>query len=106
MNYGKEQMSNLYAIIPCDALVFMRYIFLSYLAYKEDVTSYEKFSSLYKSQATKVFGMELLIFFFNKLNYQVKQIRNLLERGPNEQVMVILDAVERLLENHSELCLE
>ena len=106
LNYGKEQMSNLDSIIACDALVFMRYIFLSYLAFKENVTFYEKFNSLYKSQATKVFGIELLNFFFNRLQYMVQQIRNLLERGLNEQAIVILDAVDRLPENHTELCLE
>ena len=106
LNYGKEQMSNLDSIIACDALVFMRYIFLSYLAFKENVTFYEKFSSLYKSQSTKAFGIELLKFFFNRLQYMVQQIRNLLERGLYDQAIVILDAVDQLPENHTELCLE
>ena len=106
LNYGKEQMSNLDSIIACDALVFMRYIFLSYLAFKENVTFYEKFSSLYKSQTTKTFGIELLKFFFNRLQYMVKQIRNLLESGLEEQAIVILDAISQLPENHTELCLE
>jgi hypothetical protein len=106
LNYGKEQMSNLDSIIACDALVFMRYIFLSYLAFKENVTFYEKFSSLYKSQALKVFGVELLKFFFNKLQYMVQKIRSLLEHGLNEQAMVLLDAVSQLPDNHAELCLE
>jgi hypothetical protein len=58
LNYGKEQMSNLDSIIACDALVFMRYIFLSYLAFKEKATFYEKFNALYKSQTRKAFGIE------------------------------------------------
>jgi hypothetical protein len=106
LNYGKEQMSNLDSIIACDALVFMRYIFLSYLAFNENVTFYEKFSSLYKSQTTKAFGIELLKFFFKRLQYMVQQIRNLLERGLYEQAMVVLELVDQLPENHTELCLE
>lgn len=106
LNYGKEQMSNLDSIIACDALVFMRYIFLSYLAFKEKATFYEKFSSLYKSQVTKVFGIELLKFFFNRLQYMVQQIRSLLENGLNEQAIVLLDAVSHLSDNQVELCLE
>ncbi len=106
LNYGKEQMSNLDSIIACDALVFMRYIFLSYLAFKEHVTFYKKFSSLHKSQSTKAFGLELLKFFFNRLQYIVQEIRNLLEHGLNEQAMVLLDAVGQLPDNHAELCLE
>lgn len=106
LNYGKEQMSNLDSIIACDALVFMRYIFLSYLAFKEHVTFYKKFSYLHKSQSTKAFGLELLKFFFNRLQYIVQEIRNLLEHGLNEQAMVLLDAVGQLPDNHAELCLE
>lgn len=106
LNYGKEQMSNLDSIIACDALVFMRYVFLSYLAFRERVTFYEKYNSLYKSQSMKVFGIELLKFFLNRLQYMVVKIRKLLEQGLNEQAMVLLDAVSKLPENHSELCLE
>lgn len=106
LNYGKEQMSNLDSIIACDALVFMRYIFLSYLAFKENATFYEKFNSLYKSQSRKAFGIELLKFFLNKLQYMVQKIRNLLEHGLNEQAMILLDAVSQLPDNHAELCLE
>lgn len=106
LNYGKEQMSNLDSIIACDALVFMRYIFLSYLAFKENATFYEKFTSLYKSQTTKAFGIELLKFFLNKLQYMVQKIRDLLEHGLNEQALVLLDAVSQLPYNHAELCLE
>lgn len=106
LNYGKEQMSNLDSIIACDALVFMRYIFLSYLAFRENVTFYEKYNSLYKSQAMKVFGIELLKFFLNKLQYMVGKIRDLLEHGLNEQAMILLEAVSKLPENSTELCLE
>ena len=106
LNYGKEQMSNLDSIIACDALVFMRYIFLSYLAFKEKATFYEKFNSLYKSQSKKAFGVELLKFFFNRLQYMIQQIRSLLEHGLNEQAMILLDAVSKLPDNQAELCLE
>ncbi len=63
-------------------------------------------SRLYKSQARKAFGIELLKFFLNKLQYMVQKIRNLLEHGLNEQAMVLLDAVSQLPDNHAELCLE
>jgi hypothetical protein len=106
LNYGKEQMSNLDSIIACDALVFMRYMFLSYLAYKENATFYEKFTSVYKSQTTKAFGIGLLKFFLNRLQYMVQKIRSFLERGLTEQAMILLDAVSRLPENNAELCLE
>jgi len=106
LNYGKEQMSNLDSIIASDALVFMRYIFLSYLAFKENAAFYEKFTSLYKSQTTKVFGIGLLKFFLNRIQFMVQQIYSLLEHGLNEQAMVLLDAVSRLPDNHTELCLE
>ena len=106
LNYGKEQMSNLDSIIACDALVFIRYIFLSYLAFKENVTFYKKFNCLYKSHNTKAFGIGLLKFFFNKLQYIVRQIRSFLERGLTEQAMNLLDAVSLLPANQTELCLE
>lgn len=106
LNYGKEQMSNLDSIIACDAFVFMRYMFLSYLAYKENATFYEKFTSLYKSQTTKAFGIGLLKFFLNRLQYMAQQIRGFLERGLIEQAMILLDAVIQLPENHMELCME
>jgi len=106
LNYGKEQMSNLDSIIACDALVFMRYIFLSYLAFKEKATFYEKFNALYKSQNKKAFGIELLKFFLNKLQYMVRKIRDLLEQGLNEQAMVLLDAINQFPDNQADLCLE
>ena len=106
LNYGKEQMSNLDSIIACDAFVFMRYMFLSYLAFKENVTFYEKFNSLYKAQTKKVFGIELLKFFLNRLQYMIQQIRSFLERGLTEQAIILLDAVTQLPESHTELCVE
>jgi hypothetical protein len=105
LNYGKEQMSNLDSIIACDALVFLRYIFLSYLAFRESTTFYEKFTSLYKSQSTKVFGIELLKFFFNKLQYMANQIRNLLDHGLIEEAKTLLDEMSRLNDGHQEVCL-
>jgi hypothetical protein len=106
LNYGKEQMSNLDSIIACDALVFMRYIFLTYLAFKENATFYEKYTAVYKSKTTKTFGIGLLKFFLDRLQYMVQQIRDLLAQGYTEQAISLLDSIIQLPESQTDMCLE
>lgn len=106
LNYGKEQMSNLDSIIACDALVFMRYMFLTYPAFKENATFYEKYNTIYKTQTTKTFGIGLLRFFLNKLEYVVEQIRDLLEHGYTEQAISLLDCIIQMPKVQPDLCME
>ena len=102
LNYGKEQMSNLDSIIASDALVFMRYLILTYLAYKENSTFYNKFKALHKSQTAEVFGLNLLKFFLNRLQYMIKQVKHLFDQGFTKQAIELLEVVSEISEEQPE----
>jgi hypothetical protein len=99
LNYGKEQMSNLDSIIACDALVFMRYLILTYLASKDEATFYDKFNALRQAHTTNTFGMRLLQYFMNKLQFIVNEIYNLLKEGYQESALKLLESVVVYLDN-------
>ena len=91
LNYGKEQMSNLDSIIACDALVFLRYMVLTYLAYLNQSSFYEKFNTLRKKHTTNVYGMRLLKFFFNKLQFIINEVCNLIKKDQKEKALNLLE---------------
>ena len=94
LNFGKEQMSNLDSIIACDALVFLRYIMLTYLAFNDESTIYEKFDSLRKVHMENTYGIRLLKFFFSKLSNLIQQVIKHIEFGGYTQAISILKELE------------
>ena len=92
-------MSNLDSIIACDALVFLRYMILTYLAYLNQASFYEKFSDLRKKHTTNVFGMKLLKFFFNKLKFIINEICSLIKKNQNEKAINLLEYVAKFNPN-------
>jgi hypothetical protein len=103
LNYGKEQMSNLDSIIACDAMVFMRYLILTYLASKDKATFYDKFNILRDAYTTNTFGMRLLQYFMNKLRFIVNEIYILLKEGYQESALKLLESLVIYLDNHRQL---
>lgn len=93
LNYGKEQISNLDSIIACDALVFLRSMILTYLAYLNQASFYEKFSDLRRKHATNVFGLKWLKFFFNKLKFIINEICALIKNNQKEKAINLLEYV-------------
>ena len=67
LNFGKEQISNLDSIIACDALVFMRYILLTYLAFEGESTFYYKFDATRNAHTINTFSMKLLTYFLDSV---------------------------------------
>ncbi|MCH7733396.1 MAG: transposase [Candidatus Marinimicrobia bacterium] len=92
LNFGKEQMSNLDSIIACDALVFMRYIFLTYLAYQHKSTFYDKFDAIRDVHTVNTFGMRLLKFFLNKILFVVREACALIRDGFQEKAVELLES--------------
>jgi hypothetical protein len=103
LNYGKEQMSNLDSIIACDAMVFMRYLILTYLASKDKATFYDKFNTLRDAYTTNTFGMRLLQYFMNKFRFIVNEIYILLKEGYQESALKLLESVVIYLDNQRQL---
>jgi len=103
LNFGKEQMSNLDSIIACNSLVFIRYMILTYLAHQRKASFYERFSALRKSQTTITFGMRLLKFFLNKLQFIVQQVCNLIENKELEKALKLLKALPYFFKNSLEI---
>lgn len=95
LNYGKEQMSNLDSIIACDALVFLRYLILTYLAYLNKSKFYEKFSSLRKRHSTNVFGVKLLKYFLNKLQFLMNEICNYIKSDQKEKAINLVENIAK-----------
>jgi len=92
LNFGKEQMSNLDSIIACDALVFMRYIFLTYLAYQDKSTFYDKFDALRNVHTTNTFGMRLIKFFLNQILFVIREACTLIKDGFHEKAIEVLQS--------------
>ena len=106
LNYGKEQMSNLDSIIACDALVFTRYPILTYLAWKDKTSFYEKFSSACNSHSINTFGVRLLKYFLNQLQFIITEIYYLLKEGYQESALKILENVALYLQNPKQLTID
>ncbi|MFQ5471501.1 MAG: transposase [Dehalococcoidia bacterium] len=99
LNYGKEQMSNLDSIIASDAMVFMRYTLLTYLASKQKARFYEKFDKLRSIQKMKCFGMRLLQYFLNKLQFIIREVCQLIENDHQEKALELLKNLVHYSEN-------
>ena len=87
LNYGKEQVSNLDSMIASDAMVFLRYLLLTYLAYKDKVDFY---STLERNRNQKKFieyGLRLLNYFMKRLSVFFEMIVELIENNEKETAM-------------------
>lgn len=106
LNYGKEQMSNLDSIIACDALVFTRYLVLTYLAWKDKASFYDKFSAICNTHSTNTFGIRLLKYFLNQLQFIITEIYYLLKEGYQESALKLLENVALYLQNPKQLTID
>ena len=93
LNYGKEQMSNLDSIIACDALVLMRYTVLTYLASKENARFYEKFDTLRSQQKATCFGMRLLKYYLNQLEFIINEACVLIQNDQKKEAIELLSSL-------------
>ena len=106
LNYGKEQMSNLDSIIACDALVFTRYLILTYLAWRDKASFYDTFSTTCHSHSLNTFGVRLLKYFLNQLQFIITEIYYLLKEGYQESALKILENVALYLQNPKHLTVD
>ena len=81
LNFGKEQMSNLDSIIASDALVFMRYLILTYLSSCTDEGFFDILEKNRINFKMLTYGIRLLNYFLNQLRYVVEHICKLIEDG-------------------------
>ena len=93
LNYGREQMSNLDSIIASDAMVFLRYLILTYLANKENASFYNVFDRQRNTHTTNTFGMRLLKYFLNKLQFVIQEIHRLVKNNCREEALLLLEMV-------------
>lgn len=90
LNFGKEQMSNLDSIIASDALVFMRYLMLTYLS---SCTSEGFFDVLEKNRINSkmlTYGVRLLNYFLNQLKWYVEYVCSLIVEDKKEEAVEFL----------------
>lgn len=90
LNFGKEQMSNLDSIIASDALVFMRYLMLTYLS---SCTSEGFFDVLEKNRINSkmiTYGIRLLNYFLNQLKYYIDYVCSLINEDKKEEAIELL----------------
>lgn len=90
LNYGKEQMSNLDSIIASDALVFMRYLILTYLTLLNNTGFFETLEKNRINIKTITYGTRLLNYFLNQLRYVVDQICKLIDAGCTREAIEAL----------------
>jgi hypothetical protein len=93
LNFGKEQMSNLDSIIASDALVFMRYLILTYLSSKTEDGFFNILEKNRINSKMLTYGMRLLNYFLNQLKYMVEQICKLIEDGNTSEA---IDALKNI----------
>jgi len=96
LNYGKEQMSNLDSIIACDALVLMRYAILTYIAAKENAKFYTTFDSLRDQNSKLCFGIRLLQFFLDQLNFILDKLHEFIQNDLKKQAIELLQTMRNL----------
>jgi len=90
LNYGKEQVSNLDSMIASDAMVFLRYLLLTYLAYKDKIDFY---STLERNRNQKKFieyGLRLLNYFMKRLSVFFEMIVELIENNEKETALELM----------------
>ena len=96
LNYGKEQMSNLDSIIASDTLVLMRYAILTYIAAKEKTQFYTTFDSLRNQNSKLCFGIKLLQYFLDQLNFILDKLHEFIQNDLKEQAIELLHAIKNL----------
>lgn len=106
LNYGKEQMSNLDSIIACDALVFTRYLILTYLAWKDKASFYDTFSAICQTHSTNTFGVRLLRYFMNHFQFIIIEVYHLLKQGYQESAFKLLENAALYLQNPQPLTID
>lgn len=90
LNFGKEQMSNLDSIIASDALVFLRYSVLTYLAFKENNRFYEVLEKTRINRKTITYGVRLLQYFLDKFKYIIDMVCKLIQENKDIEAINIL----------------
>ena len=90
LNYGKEQMSNIDSIIASDALAFLRYSVLTYLAFKENNRFYEVLEKTRGHRKVITYGARLMQYFLNKLKYIIDMVCELIKENKKEEAMAVL----------------
>jgi transposase len=93
LNYGKEQVSNFDSIVACDALVLLRYCFLTYLAFKSKSSFYDHVCNLRKQKLTQCFGIQLLMYFLNRLKAVIQHACYLIENQMVDQALNLLKSL-------------
>lgn len=90
LNFGKEQMSNLDSIIASDALVFMRYLVLTYLSALNNTGFFETLEKKRLDIKALTYGARLLNFFLNQLKYYVDCICEMITQNKNNEAIELL----------------
>jgi len=90
LNFGKEQMSNLDSIIASDALVFMRYLVLTYLSALNNTGFFETLEKKRLDIKILTYGARLLNFFLNQLKYYVDCICEMISQNKNNEAIELL----------------
>ncbi len=93
LNYGKEQVSNFDSMIASDAIAYLRYCFLTYLAFKVKSTFYDRICSLRKQKLTQCFGVRLLIFFLDRIKAVIQYVCNLIEHQEINQALEVFKVI-------------
>lgn len=93
LNLGKEQMSNLDSIIASDALVMMRYTVLTFMSAKNKMRFYTTFDTLREQNSEQCFGLKLLHYFLNQLQFFLQKIEELLQHDLKEEAINLLKIV-------------
>ncbi len=90
LNYGKEQVSNLDSMIASDAMVFLRYMVLTYLAYKDKIDFYSMLEMNRNQQKFIEYGLRLLNFFMKRLSVFLEKIVEFIENNEKEKAKEML----------------
>lgn len=87
LNYGKEQVSNLDSMIASDAIVFLRYMILTYLGYKDKIDFYATLELKRNQEKFIEYGLRLLKHFLNRLTIFIDTIIALIENNQKEKAV-------------------
>lgn len=93
LNFGKEQMSNLDSIIASDALVFMRYLILTYISSCTNDGFFEVLEKKRINIKMLTYGTRLLKYFLNQLKYFVDCICNLIAEDKKNEAIELLQNI-------------
>lgn len=90
LNYGKEQVSNLDSMIASDAIVFLRYMLLTYLAYKDKIDFYSTLERNRNQRKFIEYGLRLLNYFMKRLHVFFEMIVELIENNEKETALEMM----------------